>query len=172
MTPDLQPTLQSDALLLRPVRESDWQALFAVAADAELWAQHPASDRYQEPVFRQFFDEALAAGSAFVVIDRASNRIIGSSRYNDFDPAIREIEIGWTILSRDYWGGDTNRELKSLMLEHAFGFVETVVFWVGDSNRRSRRALEKIGARCRDGLVERGGSPHVVYEISRNDWLR
>ncbi len=170
MTPDLQPTLSGETVVVMPISESDWHELFDVASDPEVWAQHPASDRYQESVFRQFFDDAIASASALVIVDRLTNRIIGSSRYNDYSAERSEIEIGWTFLARDYWGGETNRELKALMLDHAFGFVDTVVFWVGETNQRSRRALEKIGARCRDGVVDRGGTPHVVFEIRRQDW--
>ena len=167
---DPQTRLVGERLELRPVRHSDWSALYAAASDREIWAQHPASDRYREPVFREFFDEALASGSAFVVIDRATGDIIGSSRYANHDIEKSEIEIGWTFLSRDYWGGEANREMKRLMLEHAFRFVDTVVFWIGDSNLRSRRAIEKLGASLRDDGIVRGGLPHVVYKLGKTDW--
>jgi RimJ/RimL family protein N-acetyltransferase len=75
---------------------------------------------------------------AFVFVDRATNRLIGSSRYYGFEPGLSEIEIGWTFLSRSHWGGRANREVKRLMLDHAFTFVDTVVFWVGDQNWRPR----------------------------------
>ncbi len=161
--------LVGERLEIRPLIEADWPALYEAASDPDIWAQHPASDRYLEPVFRQFFDDALASGLAFVVVDRVSGSVIGSSRYHGYDADLSEIEIGWTFLSRESWGGSCNRELKSLMLEYAFEFVDTVVFWVGDTNLRSRRALEKIGARLRDGVTERGGTPHVVYELKKGD---
>ncbi|MDJ0759590.1 MAG: GNAT family N-acetyltransferase [Woeseiaceae bacterium] len=166
---DLQPTLTGERLLVRPIASDDWPGLFAAAADPKLWELHPASDRYKEDVFREFFDVALQSGSAFVVIDRETGAIIGSSRYNDLDAERSEIEIGWTFLSRDYWGGTANAELKALMLEHAFRFVDTVVFWVGETNWRSRRAMEKIGGALRDGTVRRPGATdnHVIYEIRR-----
>ena len=164
-------SLVGTRLRLDPIEPVHWAALYKAAADPELWAQHPASDRYREPVFRQFFDDALASGSAFVIVDRSTDEIIGSSRYANHDTERGEVEIGWTFLSRAYWGGDTNRELKRLMLDHAFDFVDTVVFWIGESNLRSRRAVEKLGAKQRGGVIERGGSPHVVYELGRAGWL-
>lgn len=172
MTPEFecQPTLRGEHLLVRPLQPGDWEALFAAAADPQLWAQHPSSDRYLEPVFREFFDDALATGSAFAIIDLLTDRIVGSSRYNGLDVRNSEVEIGWTFLSRDYWGGGYNAELKALMLDHAFRFVDTVVFWVGVSNKRSRRAVEKIGGVLREGTVRRGeGSDnrHVIYELRR-----
>lgn len=168
--PDWQPTLIGEHILVRPLSPTDWAELFAAASDPEIWALHPARDRYQEPVFRAFFDDALQARSAFAVVERQTGAIIGSSRYHGYDPSRREVEIGWTFLVRKHWGGATNAELKRLMLEHAFRYVDRVLFMVGPSNWRSRRALEKIGAILRDAPVElRLGDrmvTHVVYEIA------
>src|SRR5204863_7464401 len=117
-----------------------------------IWEVHPVRDRYTEPAFRKFFDSAVASKSAFVFIDRATGAIIGSSRYHDHDPERREIEIGWTFLVRSHWGGATNREVKRLMLHHAFTFVDAVIFWVGEQNWRSQGAMTKIGGVKRSGL--------------------
>lgn len=171
--PDLQPTLIGPRVTVRPLRADDWATLFAAAADPRIWALHPTPQRYREGVFRSYFDGGIASGSAFVFLDRAAERVFGSSRYHGYSSAAREIEIGWTFLSRAYWGGSYNLEVKSLMLEHAFGFVERVVFWVGVANWRSRRAMEKIGGRARPGTHTReigGATPHVVYEIDKSVW--
>ena len=168
---DLQPTLKGVRVTVRPIATSDWASMFAVAADSEIWEQHPASDRYTERVFRRYFDDAIECGSAFAFVDRQSGKIIGSSRYHGLDLGTREIEIGWTFLSRDYWGGSFNSEIKRLMLDHAFLFVDTVVFWVGETNWRSRRATEKIGGVLRGGIQYKdfsGDSPYVVYEVRKD----
>ncbi|MGI9219969.1 MAG: GNAT family N-acetyltransferase [Woeseiaceae bacterium] len=165
---DLQPTLVGERVIVRPVAASDWEGMFAAASDPEIWALHPESDRYEEAVFRRYFDAALDSGSAFSFVDKESGEIIGSSRYYGHDAAVSEIEIGWTFLARSYWGGSYNAEIKNLMLEHAFTFVDTVVFWVGEANIRSRRAVEKVGGVLRDGVQYRdvaGDDPYVVYEI-------
>ncbi len=167
---ELQPTLEGPTVLVRPIDEQDWEALFSVASDPQIWIQHPQTDRYTEPVFRDFFDGAIASGAAFVVVDNASGNLIGSSRYHGYDPALSEVEIGWTFLGCQYWGGGTNRELKQLMLEHAFRFVDTVVFWVGETNLRSRRAVEKIGGQLRDGQYVRAAAPYVIYQLTAADW--
>lgn len=169
--PDLQPTLEGKRVMLRPLRADDWDELFAVASDPLIWEVHPERHRYQEPIFRSFFDSAIEGGAAFAILDKASGRIIGSSRYFGHDPALSEIEIGWTFLARAYWGRGTNREVKRLMLDHAFGFVDTVIFQVGETNARSRRAMEKIGGVLRDEISMRdyswGPCPHVIYEIRK-----
>jgi RimJ/RimL family protein N-acetyltransferase len=167
MTPvDLQPVLKGRLIELRPLRPDDFDELFAVAADPLIWEQHPASDRYQEAVFREFFREALECRGALVVLDVRDGRVIGSSRYYGYDPTRSEIEIGWTFLARECWGGRYNGELKQLMLRHAFGFVERVLFLVGPRNIRSQRAVEKIGGRRVGSRVDASGRESVIFEIT------
>jgi RimJ/RimL family protein N-acetyltransferase len=141
---DLQPTLKGKLIELRPLRSQDFDALFSAASDPTIWEQHPESDRYQREVFQKFFDGALESKGAFAIIERKSGRIIGSSRYLNLTN--REVEVGWTFLEREFWGGTYNRELKRLMLDHAFRFVDRVLFVVGEQNFRSQKALAKIGA--------------------------
>ncbi len=167
-----QPTLEGAGLLLRPLTPDDWEGLFAVASDPLVWEVHPAHDRWQESVFRTFFDDALAKGGALAVIDKASGKIIGSSRYQGYDPANGgSVEIGWTFLARDQWGGAVNREMKRLMLAHALASVAECRFEVGDDNIRSRRAMEKIGGVLSDHTEERMmagiSKTHVRYVITR-----
>jgi RimJ/RimL family protein N-acetyltransferase len=170
-----QPTLEGERLLLRPLRPDDWDALFAVASDPLIWEVHPAQDRWQEAVFRAFFDDALAKGGALAVIDRESGAVVGSSRFQGHDPDHGgSVEIGWTFLARSHWGGRYNAELKRLMLAHAFASVERVEFRVGEANWRSRGAMEKIGGRL-TGRVEvielpAGPATHVIYEIDRSSF--
>jgi RimJ/RimL family protein N-acetyltransferase len=163
---ELQPRLAGELLELRPLRPEDWDGLFLAASDPLIWEQHPASDRYKEDVFRQYFQGALDCGGALIAIDRATGSVIGSSRYYGHDAEKREIEIGWTFLVRSHWGGRYNAEMKRLMVDHALRFVDRVLFSVGATNMRSRRAMEKIGG----VLAGRRDSPmgeHVIYEIRK-----
>ena len=168
MTFELQPILKSDILEVRPLRADDWDELYAVASDPLLWAQHPNSDRYKPDVFRKFFDEALASGGAFVVLDRKTGHVIGSSRFSCYDLARSEIEIGWTFLARSHWGGTYNGELKRLMLAHAFKFVDNVLFFIGSTNIRSQRALEKIGGVRAGTKIDPNGRESFIYRITRS----
>ena len=154
MSFDLQPNLKGELIELRPLTPEEWDDLFAVASDPHIWEQHPESDRCKEDVFRVFFREALESGGAFVVIDAKTQQIIGSTRFYGYDPEKSEIEIGWTFLARKYWGGRYNQEMKKLMLAHAFKFVESVIFYVGEKNIRSQKATERIGA-IRNGMVKK-----------------
>jgi RimJ/RimL family protein N-acetyltransferase len=165
VTFELQPTLKGDLVELRPLRPEDFDALYAVAADPLVWEQHPSHDRWKEEVFREFFRGALASGGAFLVLDLRDGRVIGSSRFHRYDAARSEIEIGWTFLARSHWGGRYNREMKRLMLRHAFRFVTSVVFLVGSKNLRSQRAMEKIGA-IRDGMrPDARGGESIVFRM-------
>jgi N-acetyltransferase len=146
MSFDLRPHLKGELIELRPLTAEDWGDLFAVASDPLIWEQHPENDRYKKEVFKIFFNDALESGGAFVVIDTKNKQIIGSTRFHGYDPEKSEIEIGWTFLARKHWGGRYNREMKQLMLAHAFKFVENVVFFVSENNIRSQKATEKIGA--------------------------
>jgi RimJ/RimL family protein N-acetyltransferase len=165
---ELQPTLKGELVELRPLREDDFDALFAVACDPLIWEQHPASDRYQEPVFREFFRVAMATGGAFLVIAPATGSVIGSSRYFGYDEEKSEVEIGWSFLARSYWGGRYNGEMKALMVHHAFQFVDSIAFWIGPENWRSRKAVEKIGATF-DGLgLDANGQERALYRLRKH----
>lgn len=166
MSFDLQPILKGELLRLRPLREDDWDDLYAVASDPLIWEQHPNSDRYNEDVFREFFREAMASGGAFVVIDARSGQIIGSSRFYGYDQDKSEVEVGWTFLARSHWGGIYNEELKHLMLRHAFRFVQSVVFLIGPQNLRSQKAIVKIGAVRIASRLDDTGRESFVFQIT------
>ena len=169
---DYQPTLTGNLLKLRPLRPEDFDALYAVASDRLIWEQHPVKERYRENGFREFFREATESGGALIAIDLADGSVIGSSRYYDYNQERSEVEIGWTFLARSHWGGIYNREMKRLMLEHAFRFVESVIFLIGPENIRSQRAVEKIGG-VRDGVIDNiYGREHVIYRITRERFMQ
>ena len=170
-SPDWQITLEGNLVLLRPARPEDWEEMFAGASDPLIWAGHPASDRGTEPEFRKYFEAALVSGGALTILDKPSGRIVGCSRYDGHDPGRRRVEIGYTFLVRSCWGGAVNGEVKRLMLAHAFRCVDTVQFAVAESNIRSRRACEKIGATLGPVTEQRMTAgkllPYRIYEVGR-----
>lgn len=163
---DPQPVLVGELLGVRPLRPADFDALYQVARDPLIWAQHPARDRYRREVFTRFFAQSLASGGALLVTS-AAGEVIGSSRFHGYDERGSEVEIGWTFLARSFWGGAANGELKALMLRHAFRFVERVVFLVAPDNLRSQLALEKIGAVRAGTRPDASGSQSLLFEIRR-----
>lgn len=162
---DLQPALSGTLVTLRPLQAEDFPALYAAASDPLIWEQHPEPDRHTPEKFKTFFSDAMASGGALLVIDTASGQVIGSSRFHGYEHDRSEVEIGWTFLARSHWGGRYNREMKDLMLRHAFHFVNTVLFLVGSDNIRSQRAVEKIGGVGAGTRTNGSGRMSVVYRI-------
>lgn len=170
----LQQVLTGETLRLTPILPEHWSALMQAASDPQIWLLHPEPERYKPEVFRPVFDGALQSGSAFLICDKTSGEVLGTTRYYDYDADKNEVAIGYTFLVRSRWGGATNTELKQLMLKHAFGQVNRVWFHVGEQNLRSRRAVEKLGAvythtehQSPAGIVR----ATVFYRLDKADWL-
>jgi RimJ/RimL family protein N-acetyltransferase len=163
---ELQPVLKGARVQLRPLNAADYEALREVASDPLIWEQHPDQTRHQPEGFRVFFERAMASGGALLAIDAATQRVIGSSRFHGYDEAASEVEIGWTFLARTHWGGAYNREMKHLMLQHAFRFVRRVVLLVGSRNFRSQRAVEKIGGVRAGSRRDAEGREDLRFEIT------
>ena len=168
---DFQPVLESDYVLLRALQNVDLEPLYQVAKDPMIWEQHPCQ-RNLRPEFEKFFLESIDSQGALTIIDKKSNAIIGSSRYKPILGLSNGVEIGWTFLSRNYWGGKYNKEIKNLMIEHAFKFVENIVFYIDINNIRSQRAVEKLNGRKLEGSDTRKFSStnsDVVTYVLRNN---
>jgi RimJ/RimL family protein N-acetyltransferase len=163
---DYQPVLKSELVVIRPLRPEDHDDLFAVACDPLIWEQHPVKTRHEESGFRAFFRDALASGGALIVIDAATQRVIGSSRFHGFDEDKSEVEIGWTFLARACWGGVYNGELKRLMIQHALQYAKRIVLVIGRDNLRSQRAAEKIGGLRVGSKPDESGQISYVYRIT------
>jgi RimJ/RimL family protein N-acetyltransferase len=171
---ELQPRIHNDLIRLEPLKAEDFESLYAVASDPLIWEQHPSSDRYKREVFDNFFKGAMDSGGAFRVLDNTNQELIGSSRYYDLDEPQRKVSIGYTFIARSRWGSSYNGALKSLMLDHAFRFVDRVIFQVGVHNWRSRKAMEKLGGvYIGEESVSYAGEPahpNVVFKIDAADW--
>jgi N-acetyltransferase len=171
---DLQPTLEDNLVKLRPLSDADFETLYEVAKDPLIWEQHPEKNRCELPIFKNFFKEAIGSKGAFLIIDKSKNLVMGSSRFKKIEGADNALEIGWTFLSRDYWGGHYNRAVKKLMLDYAFKFVDDVIFYIGKDNIRSQKAVEKIGGIKISELKYRHlvnkDTNNFTFLINRNKW--
>lgn len=165
------PTLVGGTIRLRPMQAEDFDGLYAAASDPEIWMLHSERDRYQLAVFRKFFDKALESPGALVVEDKSLGQIIGTTRFYDYRPQDRSVVAGYTFLTKSYWGGKTNLELKTLILDHAFQYVDLVLFHASEGNLPSRKSLTKLGAVQRPGLVEvPGAGMRVEFEMTKKHW--
>lgn len=138
--------LEDDHVELLPLRWEDLDALYAVASDPLIWEQHPNPNRYQRPVFENYFRGAMESGGAFLIRERSTGNVIGSSRFYDHVPEKSELKIGYTFFARSSWGKGHNQASKRLMMEYAFQFVDRIIFHVGENNTRSRIAMTRLGA--------------------------
>ena len=155
---NLQPTLENELAKVRPLQIEDFEELYKVASDPKIWELHQNPDKHELSVFKEFFKGAIDSKGAFVIIDKASNRIIGSSRYKLSESSNQAVEIGWTFLSKDYWGGVYNKSFKSLMIEHAFQYFDYILFHVDKNNFRSQKAVQKLGGTLLD---KKGSLKHL-----------
>lgn len=159
---DFQPILSGERVRLRPVAPQDWEPLFALGGEPDVWADHPARDPYLEANFKTYFEGGLSR-RALVATCISNGEVIGWSRYSDETAGPGEVEIGWTFLGRRFWGGGYNAEMKALMIGHASEHFSRVIFRVGEGNVRSRRAVEKLGAKLAPGGP--GPDGYVRYDL-------
>jgi RimJ/RimL family protein N-acetyltransferase len=171
---NLQTIIQNETIMLQPLAERHFEELYAAANDPLVWEQHPNPLRYQRDVFATYFDGAMQSKGAYAIINKQTNKIIGSSRFYDEDAATNSILIGYTFLNRESWGGKINPMVKQLMLDYIFAFVDNVLFHIGANNVRSQKAIERLGAKKIDELkVAYHGEPlqlNYVYRITKKDW--
>lgn len=171
---NLQPVLENELLILRPLKQEDFEKLYEVASDPLIWEQHPAKDRSQRSGFELFFNDALKSGSAFIIIDKGTEKPIGSTRFNKIKESQNAIEIGWTFLAKECWGGHYNKSMKSLMIEYAINYVENILFYIHEDNIRSQKAIEKIGGKrivsIEGKILETRPTASVIYCIAKDHW--
>lgn len=170
----IQPTLENDFVRLVPLEKDDFEPLFAVASDPKIWEQHPNKDRYKREVFQNFFQGAMESRGAFMIIEKNTGEIAGSTRFYDYNSEDNSIFIGYTFYATKFWGSKLNPQVKRLMLDYIFQFVDKVKFHVGKDNIRSQKAMEKLGANRVDEVnVAYYGEPeklNVVFEITKEDY--
>ena len=168
----LQPShLKNNLVWLEPLEQRHFDELYLVASDPLIWEQHPNPDRYKLDVFANYFKGAMESGGAFIIRDAVTGQAIGSSRYTEYNAINKEVQIGYTFFSRNCWGKSINKEVKTLMLNHAFNYVDKVAFYVGANNIRSQKAMERIGGiKVREEVVAYFGEPDRLnfrYEINK-----
>jgi len=169
-----QPVLSNEKVVLQPLLESDFDQLFEVANDPLLWEQHPNPDRWKYDVFRTFFNGALLSGGAFKILDNKSDELIGCTRFYDFNESEKIVFIGYTFISRKFWGQGYNISAKQLMLDYAFKFADAVYFHIGANNERSKSSIIKLGVHMTRSMEVSyfGESPKInnEYVIHRETW--
>lgn len=171
---NVQPILETENVKLIPLQENDFERLFQVASDPLIWEQHPNKNRYKREVFKTFFEGAMLSKGAFLILDKVSGEVAGSTRFYDFDKNENSIFIGYTFYGRKFWGSKLNPQVKKMMVDYILNDVDLVKFHVGKENFRSRKAMEKLGAELFGdvSVAYFGEAPkmNVEYRITRENW--
>lgn len=171
---NIQPVLENPLVLLQPLREEDFEALYQAASDPKIWEQHPNKDRWKLEVFKVYFEGAMQSKGAFKIIDKTTGQVAGSTRIYDYNPKDNSVLIGYTFIARAYWGKGMNSAVKALMLEYLFEHVSKVLFHIGAENIRSQIAIGRLGAvKVGEQSVAYFGEPpklNFVYAIEKEAW--
>jgi RimJ/RimL family protein N-acetyltransferase len=173
---NIQPTLENQHVLLLPLQESDFETVYAAAADPKVWEQHPNKDRWKPEVFRTFFEGAMQSHGAFKIIDKATQEVAGSTRFYGHDEQQASIHIGYTFYATRYWGKGLNHQVKAMMLDYIFPYVSQVFFHIGAENVRSQVAIGRLGAEkiAEQEIAYFGEAPKLnfVYRLGKAQWLQ
>lgn len=154
------------------MRASDFEQLAEAASDPGIWSGHPVKDRHKKQVFRDYF-EFLLNTQETLVVKSSNGEMIGCSRFYVPPDLPDAMGIGFTFLVRAHWGGETNFELKRLMVGHVLKSFPSVWFHIDPSNMRSQIATQRLGAVHRyDATLILGPTPAAwkCYELTADAW--
>lgn len=172
---NIQPILENENIILYPINEEDFENLYQAAADPKIWEQHPNKNRWKKEIFRTYFDGAIKSKGAFKIIDKTNQKIIGSTRFYDYDEQENAILIGYTFYTTEYWGKGINHSVKKLMLDYIFQFVSTVYFHIGASNVRSQIAIGRLGTTkvAEQDITYFGEDSKLnyIYRLTKQEWI-
>ena len=163
--------LSSQWFAIDAMGEEDRAELKVAASDPLIWAGHPATDRYKPEVFDKFMTFLLAAGGAVTI--RRGKDVIGCSRYYAVPDQPADIGIGFTFITRQFWGGAANWAIKVLMHDYAFKYVNNIWFHISPTNIRSQKATAKLGAEfAYDAELDLGTGKSLwkCYRLTKIEW--
>jgi RimJ/RimL family protein N-acetyltransferase len=170
--------LESERILLRPLQRENLPALLEMTQDPALWTY------FTHDLSTLAGLEAWAAGHfsgdrlQFVVIDKATQQVLGSTGFGNYFPRDQRIEIGWTWLGKAFQGTGINAQMKSLMLQYAFGELEMlrVEFKTDVLNLPARKALLRLGAteegvlRSHTVMTQGRRRDTIYYSFLKGEW--
>lgn len=174
--------LQNDLVLLRPLKASDYEDLTEISFDSDIW-KYNVTSASNEKELKKWIDDSLVSKKnnqryPFVIIDKISKRILGSTSIGNVSLFDKRAEIGWTWLGTDFQSTGINKQCKFLLLQYLFDELkfERVEFKTDVLNIKSRKALKNIGA-TEEGILRSHTSMHdgrrrdtIYYSILLNEW--
>lgn len=179
----LHPTiLEGTHVELIPLEKEHFEELYAAAADKDLWTLIP-TDGSDKAIFYKNYELALSERDngnqyPFVIRHKETQKLIGSTRFFEIYPSDKKLEIGWTWITKEFWGSAVNLECKLLLLTYCFEVLKTnrVQLKTKDDNLRSRKAIEKIGGVfegiLRKDKIQNDGTTRnaAYYSILDDEW--
>lgn len=174
--------LGDELITLIPLTADHIQEMRKLSGDSDIWRwytedlTHP--DELEKWMTKRLAESKLGDKMSYAVKLNETGEIIGSSSYGHIDWQEKGIEIGWTWLGKKFIGSGINKHMKFLMLSHAFNKmeIERLELRTDELNVRSRKAMEKIGAKhdgtLRSHRATQGGKRRntVVYSILKSEW--
>lgn len=174
--------LSNQLISLVPITLEHIHAMRSLSSDSDIWKWYTEDltnpDELERWMLNRLHESSKGDQMTYTVILNESGKVIGSTSYGHIDWEEKGIEIGWTWLGKAYIGSGINKQMKFLMLQHAFEMmeIERLELRTDEQNIRSRKAMEKIGAQY-DGVLRnhrrtQGGKRRntVIYSIIRSEW--
>lgn len=179
---DFNLNLQTDEILLRPMKLEDFDPFLKLTGDKSMWIYF-TSDLSEKVELKKWIESALTENGnktrlAFTVIDKSTNQPIGSTSFGNISYRDKRIEIGWTWICKDYQGKGINDQIKYLMMKYAFDTMEfeRVEFKTDVLNIPARKALLRIGAkeegvlRSHTLMTNNRRRDTIYYSVLRSEW--
>ncbi|KOY84163.1 GNAT family N-acetyltransferase [Lysinibacillus macroides] len=177
-------TLENDIVKLKPLELNDSAGLLTAGSYPEIWSYMSMTIEKRKDV-DNFVEKALMAKQQqtefpFVIVDKQSGKIVGSTRFMNIDEQHQRLEIGYTWLTSAYWRTAINTNCKYLLLQYCFEqlYLRRVQIKTDHNNRRSQNAIERIGAIkegvLRNHMIRKDGTTRhtVIYSITLEKWPR
>ncbi|MFJ7733782.1 GNAT family N-acetyltransferase [Lysinibacillus sp. NPDC097231] len=174
--------LENEVVVLKPLEQEDKQGILKAGSYPEIWSHTPSTIENMEDV-NNFVEKALATKHAqtefpFVIVDKKSGQIIGSTRFMDIDEKHKRLEIGTTWMTPAFWRTAINTNCKYLLLQYCFEVLnlQRVQIKTDHENLRSQKAIERIGATkegvLRNHMIRKDGTTRhtVMYSITLQEW--
>ena len=158
--------LENDVVLLRQTLREDFEGLYKQGGHQIIWKQHSEKDRYKKDKFLEYFISGIKSKyGSLTIINKKENKIVGWTRLYDFKEKDLSIKLGYTFIGKEYWGSNINYNVKKLILDYIFSFLNTVYFDVFERNIRSKRSVIKLG-----GILNKINSNKHEYILTKKEW--
>lgn len=174
--------IQDDLIVLKPLTSEHIKEMRPLSGDPDIWTWYTEDltnpDNLEKWMTSRLRESQAGEKMSYAVVLKETGKVIGSSSYGHIDWTEKCIEIGWTWLGKNYIGTGINKHMKFLMLTHAFETIEIqrLELRTDETNVRSRKAMEKIGAKY-DGVLRYHRSTQgdrrrntVIYSIIAPEW--